>query len=458
MSIPLDWVYTFIIASSCRRVKLNIAMYFSNVAVILNHWANKICSIQKEKMGKMKTLFLFSGLVLIVCILVIITTQQRAQVVVLHYLEEKSDIYVSRATENANSTNLVQKKVQEVAESVFPATPFTEQFEGIQENGRFIGSDRQSPPAIRNEENMKEITTVKVFQEVPSSFIRNQKIFLEQRNRLKNKVKNFCNDGNNYKQNKLVLSYSFFGENWKRYGRHIAGTARNALTSSFFSQWSVRIYHDNLPEELQESLTNMYENLFFCDIRQVTLPFYNEVAPLSSINGMVWRFIPMADPAVDVMCSRDLDSEWFKREADAVGYWLEKTNKSLHVIRDHYLHHLPILGGLWCYRNIKNKTLATSILDCMINKAEKRIYKNGEAHFGSDQLLLIKCLWKVTKDDSLQHDSYACETFSGSTPYNTQRSNNWEFIGCRRGCAHRKLQKHCPVACRPKKHQDWLYC
>lgn len=401
---------------------------------------------------------MFSGLVLIVCILVIITTQQRAQVVVLHHLKEKSHIYVSRATENATSMKFDQKKVHEATESVFPATPFTEQFEEIQENGRFIGSDRQSPFAIRNEENINEIATVKVLHKVQSLSKKTKKMFPKQGNRVKNKIKNFCDDGNNHKQNKLVLSYSFFGENWQRYGRHIAGTAKNALTSLFFSQWSVRIYHDNLPEELQQNLTNIYENLFFCNIRKVTLPFYNEVAPLSSINGMVWRFIPMADPTVDVMCSRDLDSEWFKREADAVGYWLEKTNKSLHVIRDHYLHHLPILGGLWCYRNIKNKTLATSILDCMLNKAEKRIYKGGEAHFGSDQLLLIKCLWKVAKDDSLQHDSYACETFPGSMPYNTQRSNNWEFVGCRRGCAHRKLQKHCPVACRPIKHQDWFYC
>lgn len=409
-------------------------------------------------MGKMKNLFVFSVLVLLVCILLIITIQQRAQVVILHHLEEKSHIYVSRATENATSAKLDQKKVHEAAESVFSATPFTEQFEGIIENGRFIGYDRQSPSIIENEENIKEIDTVKVLQGIPPSSLKNQKMFLKQEDRVKYKVKNFCDDGKNYKQNKLVLSYSFFGENWQRYGRHIAGTARNALTSSFFSKWSVRIYHENLPDEFQQNLTNIYENLFFCDIRKVMMPFYNEVAPLSSINGMVWRFIPMADPAVDVMCSRDLDSEWFKREADAVDYWLKKTNKSLHVIRDHYLHHLPILGGLWCYRNIKNKTLATSILDCMINKAEKRIYKDGEAHFGSDQLLLIKCLWKVAKDDSLQHDSYACQTFPGSIPYNTQRSNNWEFIGCRRGCAHRKLKKHCPVACRPKEHQDWLYC
>jgi len=32
---------------------------------------------------------------------------------------------------------------------------------------------------------------------------------------------------------------------------------------------------------------------------------------ISAKFGMVWRFLPMADPLVDVMVSRDLDSRYF---------------------------------------------------------------------------------------------------------------------------------------------------
>merc|ERR1711976_920734 len=44
---------------------------------------------------------------------------------------------------------------------------------------------------------------------------------------------------------------------------------------------------------------------------------------LSSVFGMIWRFLPMMDPTVDMMGSRDLDSRLTKREfaalADSLG-------------------------------------------------------------------------------------------------------------------------------------------
>ena len=40
---------------------------------------------------------------------------------------------------------------------------------------------------------------------------------------------------------------------------------------------------------------------------------------------MLWRFIPMTDPTVSVMASRDLDSLLTQREAVAVAQWLEES-------------------------------------------------------------------------------------------------------------------------------------
>ena len=53
----------------------------------------------------------------------------------------------------------------------------------------------------------------------------------------------------------------------------------------------------------------------------------------------------MEIPIVDIMCSRDLDSYLFKREEDAVHYWI-RTNKTLHSMRDHSSHGTEILGGM----------------------------------------------------------------------------------------------------------------
>ena len=43
---------------------------------------------------------------------------------------------------------------------------------------------------------------------------------------------------------------------------------------------------------------------------------------------------------------RDLDSRFSKREAAAVGEWLQ-SSAAIHVMRDHPQHGAPLLGGLW---------------------------------------------------------------------------------------------------------------
>jgi hypothetical protein len=47
--------------------------------------------------------------------------------------------------------------------------------------------------------------------------------------------------------------------------------------------------------------------------------------------------------------SRDLDSALTQRERDAVNVWLA-SNKSFHSMRDHPMHGVPMLGGMWGFR------------------------------------------------------------------------------------------------------------
>ena len=63
--------------------------------------------------------------------------------------------------------------------------------------------------------------------------------------------------------------------------------------------------------------------------------------------GDVWRFLPVLDPGVEAVLSRDLDSRLTAREAAAVTQWLEETSLPFHVMRDHPMHGTEILGGMW---------------------------------------------------------------------------------------------------------------
>jgi hypothetical protein len=62
------------------------------------------------------------------------------------------------------------------------------------------------------------------------------------------------------------------------------------------------------------------------------------------MHKMMWRFLTLSDPLVDVTLIRDLDSNLSDREVEAVTEWLE-SSAGLHVMRDNAFHQMPILGA-----------------------------------------------------------------------------------------------------------------
>ena len=68
--------------------------------------------------------------------------------------------------------------------------------------------------------------------------------------------------------------------------------------------------------------------------------------------GDVWRFLPVLDPGVEAVLSRDLDSRLTAREAAAVTQWLEETSLPFHVMRDHPQHRTAIPAGMWGARRV----------------------------------------------------------------------------------------------------------
>ena len=254
----------------------------------------------------------------------------------------------------------------------------------------------------------------------------------------------------------FTLSYSLFGkDSWELFGQNVENIAKEASDSTFYGNWSVRIYHENFPSKLQIDLRKKYENLYFCNVRELKLPFFNETN-LVNINGRMWRFIPISDPTVDIVCSRDLDSPLYKREEDAVNYWLH-SGKIFHTMRDHYWHNIPLLAGMWCYKISENRVQASKILKSLLENAGRRTCDGEACDKQDDQTVLNKFMWPVVKTDSIQHDSYMCKSIGGSIPFSTKRESPSKFVGCKRPCTENLSQK-CPVDCRPKGHKDWEFC
>ena len=160
-----------------------------------------------------------------------------------------------------------------------------------------------------------------------------------------------------------------------------------------------------------------------------------------------------------LVMSRDLDSALTLRERTAVDAWLA-SNKAFHAMRDHPKHRIRMLGGLWGFRPVLNRSLSRVILDKIHNRALIERYV-GRA----DQSFLADHVWPEARSSLLVHDSFHCVDGFGhrTEPFPTQRSsaNKTEcFVGCTRPCCGygKMLFKPCPKQCRPKNHPEWLYC
>ena len=108
------------------------------------------------------------------------------------------------------------------------------------------------------------------------------------------------------------------------------------------SDWEVRIYYSTLDDD--GHLTNLLTGYPFVDLCNVTriTQSMNISRPLFP---MTWRFLPLLDRNVDRLLSRDTDSHIFSREVDAVQQWLTESNATFHLMRDHSMHCVEILGG-----------------------------------------------------------------------------------------------------------------
>ena len=172
---------------------------------------------------------------------------------------------------------------------------------------------------------------------------------------------------------------------------------------------------------------------------------------------MLWRFFPTLDPQVDVFLSRDLDSRFSAREVSAVAEWLEGSAEPLHSMRDHVNHNVPLLGAAWgAHLGRKNararwaRSWAKMLRD---REAFEPRFKKGP-----DQALLARYVWTWGRRNSVQHDAYLCRQFPGSVPFPTRRlagPNNHVASVWKDNAT---LLSRCPKYCRPKQHQDWLYC
>lgn len=188
---------------------------------------------------------------------------------------------------------------------------------------------------------------------------------------------------------KKVFSYSLY-DSGKYYGgsekKYIYNMIANILISQkLFPDWKLYVYYDkSLPERVIRFL----------------LKSSNVVAKnmdnhwLSRFDKMMWRNLAMDEQDIDIVCIRDCDNWLCYREKMIMEHWI-KSNKDIHIIRDHCWHAGKIGGGLWGRKN--NLTLKMESL-------MKNYFQNNrkhKTHSGEDQDFLTNNFYEKFKDNTI---------------------------------------------------------
>lgn len=220
-----------------------------------------------------------------------------------------------------------------------------------------------------------------------------------------------------------------------------------------YPTWIVRIYYHSLNISKEEifDIEDRYKNVDFCD--STNIPVFGNI--LSWMPGKVQRFLPLADPLVDVYMSRDIDSPILDRETVIVRTWLNSEH-TIHIIRDHPYHSIPILGGLWGIKLNKEHSLIKNVSKVLLTPDLVRCY-TGER----DQTFLEEFIWphaNLHRQITLEYDSFHCQKYTNARPFSTRKQSSTTFVGCRRPNCTRDEHLPCPTKCRPANHLDWIWC
>lgn len=189
---------------------------------------------------------------------------------------------------------------------------------------------------------------------------------------------------------KNVISYSLWGDD----PFYVEGALHNiALAKKFYPNWVCRFYIDEtVPDEFYKKLVDAGAEVVERTGNRGTL-------------GSMWRFEVMFDPEVDKYIIRDTDSRIYYREKVAVDEWLE-SGKSYHVMRDHRLHNVPMLAGMWG-GTVSNSMQFQEAYFRWINDPNVTVRK------GCDQAFLELVMWRTVRNDMVCHDRF--KNYGGRT-------------------------------------------
>ena len=201
----------------------------------------------------------------------------------------------------------------------------------------------------------------------------------------------------------IYFSYSLYGSQDK----YTKGMIENAkILKDVYPDACVQVYiADDVPKETVDILSEMPNVKLINVIRQ------------PGIKNMFDRFKAIDEPDCDIMIVRDADSRPHERDLSCINDFL-KSDKELHIIRDHPYHSMKIMGGLWAIRK-------TGLSESMSNMIDNWLLGHISFGYFLDQHFLDQKIYPLFISKMMVHASYNFhEPIDTLTPFKCELKND----------------------------------
>ncbi len=201
-----------------------------------------------------------------------------------------------------------------------------------------------------------------------------------------------------------VISFSVFGPD----RTYSAGAVANArLAPTVYPGWVCRFYLDRSVDRRDAAALEETPYAQIIDM--------GELSP-GDWSGLLWRYLSLTDPQIDVHLFRDADSRLGHREAAAVQDWLE-SGERFHIMRDHPAHWTEILAGMWGCTRAGAEQVKGLLPDPLWNSQPY-----------VDQLWLRDVVYPIARRSMVVHDSIGHIAGEAHRPFPTDREPAWQFV------------------------------
>jgi len=178
---------------------------------------------------------------------------------------------------------------------------------------------------------------------------------------------------------RITFSFSLYGDN-RKYSDPLFTNIE--VIKSNFNIFEIYIYFDNsVPSSVVNELKKRGANLLQMKAN------YNTAA-----EKMSWRYNPILNNINDCCIIRDADSIITDREIELIKEWLN-TSYNFHIIRDHPLHNMPIMGGLFAVKK--------GLFDNFKKIYDTKFTKYISLDYNGDQLFLAHEIYPLVVNESL---------------------------------------------------------